>query len=340
MSQRRVTIVEIAKQAGVSAQTVSRVVNGRTNVAEETRDKVQAIIDRLGYHPSRLARSLLQGRSHTLGVIGYGLGLGLFGPSQMMAGILYEANRQGYSVLPLMLNEPQTENPGRLIGELLEYHVDGIIWAVPEIGDNRAWMQEIVTEQDVPLIFMSMEAHPDLTVISVDNRAGGQMATQHLIERGCRTIGLIQGQLDWWEAHERERGWRETMAQNGLPIDQALIESGDWSAGSGERAMRALLQRRPDLDGVFVCNDSMAVGALKVARELGRRVPDDLAIIGFDDIPEAAYFYPALTTIRQNLYDLGSRTVVELDRLINKNGQESPPSSILITPKLVVRDST
>lgn len=338
MSQRRVTIVEIAKEAGVSAQTVSRVVNGHTNVAEETREKVQAIIDRLGYHPSRLARSLLRGRSHTIGVVGYGLGL--YGPSQTLAGILRKANEQGYSVLPYMLNDPQIENPSQIIGEMLEYHVDGIIWAVPEIGGNRAWVSDVMADQEIPLVFMSMEPRRGLTVASIDNRAGGRMAAQHLIDRGCRTIGLIKGHLDWWEARERAQGWRETMAENGLPINESLIRRGDWSAATGERAMRALLQSEPDIDGVFVCNDSMAVGALKVAREFDRNVPDDLAIVGFDDMPEAPYFYPALTTIRQDLDDLGCRTVVELDRLINVNREEATPVSILIEPMLVVRDST
>ena len=337
MSQRRVTIVEIAKEAGVSAQTVSRVVNGRTNVAEETREKIQAIIDRLGYHPSRLARSLLQGRSHTIGVVGYGLGL--YGPSQTLAGILRKANQQGYSVLPYMLNDPQPADPGQIIGELFEYHVDGIVWAVPEIGDNRAWVSDIMAEQDIPFVFMSMEPRPELTVARVDNRAGGQMAAQHLIERGCATIGLIQGQQDWWEARERELGWREALTRHGLPIDEALIRPGDWSATAGERAMRELFQSQPAIDGVFVCNDSMAIGALKVAREFGRRVPDDVAIVGFDDMPEAAYFHPALTTVRQDLYDLGCRTVVELDALINIDHDGARPSSILIKPALIVRDS-
>lgn len=339
MQPKRVSLVEIAKEAGVSAQTVSRVVNGRLNVAPETRDKIQEIIDRRGYHPSQLARSLLRGRSYTIGVIGYELGL--YGPSQTLAGIIKEANQQGYSVLPNVLFGPETGDPSQIIGELLEYHVDGIIWAVPEIGDNRNWVHDLISQKDVPIVFITMQKQPNLTIIAVDNYAGGRLAAQHLIGRGCRHIGLIKGHPDWWEARERIAGWRKAMAQNGLPVDEALVMPGDWSAATGEKQMGQLLQYHPEIDGVFVCNDSMALGALKAARQFGRKIPNDLAVIGFDDIPEAAYFYPPLTTVRQNLDFLGSSAVVELNSLINARleGQSAQAKSILIEPELVIRES-
>lgn len=339
MSQRRVTIVEIAKEAGVSAQTVSRVVNGHTNVAPETRDKIQEIIDRRGYHPSRLARSLLRGRSHTIGVVGYGLGL--FGPSQTLAGIIREANEAGYSILPSMAIEPDIEDPAKVIGELIEYHVDGIIWAVPEIGGNHDGIEPLMAEQDIPFVFITMDHRPHLPVVSVDNRLGGRLATQHLIGRGRRRIGLIKGPVDWWEARERVQGWYETMQANGLPVEETLIKQGDWSTAAGERCMRELLQSQTAIDAVFISNDSMALGALKAAREFGLNVPDDLAIVGFDDIPEAAYFFPALTTVQQDLTSLGCRAVAELDRLINSEDEEPvlPDEPIWINPRLIVRES-
>jgi LacI family transcriptional regulator len=153
---------------------------------------------------------------------------------------------------------------------------------------------------------------------------------------------MIKGHPDWWEARERLQGWREAMRQNGLTINESLIVPGDWSAEIGEKQMAALLQRHPEIDGVFVANDSMAVGGLKAARQLGRKVPDDLAVIGFDDVPEAAYFYPALTTIRQNLDCLGSRAVTELNKLIDSNKSERslPTEPILIEPELIVRESS
>lgn len=336
MNYRRVTIVEIAKEAGVSAQTVSRVVNGHVSVAEETRQRVQAIIDRRGYHPSRLARSLLRGHSNSIGVVSFGLGL--YGPSQTLAGIVRDADAQGYSVLPIVLNDPQPSQPDRILGQMIEFHVDGIIWAVPQIGPNHDWVEETVARLDVPMVFITGESHPQVTVVRVDNRAGGRLAAEHLIERGWRTLGLITGEPDWWETQERTRGWAEALQTHSLPIRAELMRAGDWSAAAGERAMRDLLQAHPDVDGVFVGNDSMAIGALKAARELGRQIPHDLGIVGFDDIPEAAYAHPALTTVHQDLHRLGSQAVAALNSLIG--GAQSQSASILIQPRLVVRDST
>ncbi|MCB0032516.1 MAG: LacI family DNA-binding transcriptional regulator [Anaerolineales bacterium] len=337
MAQKRVTIVEIAKEAGVSAQTVSRVVNGHSNVAETTRQQIQEIIDRLGYHPSRLARSLLQGRSHTIGIVSYGLGL--FGPSQTLAGIVNEANQQRYSVLPQVLNDPKTNDVDELIGTLIEYHVDGIIWAIPEIGDNRSGLAEAIAQVNLPCVFINSQPRPDFTVANIDNLFGGRVATQHLIDQGYRAIGLISGPSDWWEASERMQGWRETMALNGLAINEALVKSGDWSAAAGERAMCEMLNTNPEVEAVFACNDSMALGAIKAGRAAGRRIPDDLAVIGFDDVPEAAFFTPALSTIRQPFDILGSRAVAEVERQVQQADIKTE-LSISIKPTLIVRSST
>lgn len=337
MTQKRVTIVEIAKEAGVSAQTVSRVVNRHDNVAESTRQQVQEIIDRLGYHPSRLARSLLQGHSNTIGIVSYGLGL--FGPSQTLAGIVDEANQQGYFVLPQVLNDPEAGNVEELIGTLIEYHVDGIIWAIPEIGDNRVGLAKVIQQFNLPFVFINGQPRPGFTIANIDNLAGGRMATQHLIDQGYKTIGLISGHMDWWEAAERTKGWYETMEANGLTINPALVQSGDWSALSGERAMCDMLKSHPEVEAVFVCNDSMALGAMKAARAAGRQCPDDLAIIGFDDVPEAPFFAPPLTTVRQPLDLLGSRAVAELERQVQKSDTKTE-LSIVIKPELIIRSST
>jgi DNA-binding LacI/PurR family transcriptional regulator len=338
MRNRRVTIVEIAREAGVSAQTVSRVVNGNVNVAEETRLRIQEIIDRRGYHPSRLARSLLRGSSNTLGVVSFGLGL--YGPSQTLAGIVRQANQQGYTVLPQMLTDATVHNPQRIIGQFIESHVDGIIWAVPEIGGNLDWAEDGVAEFDIPIVFITMRRRPGLTLVRVDNRRGGRMAVDHLIARGRRKLGLINGSHDWWEAQERAQGWRESLTNHHLPIDGSLIIEGDWSAASGEAAMTALLKRHPDVDGVFVGNDSMALGAIKAARELGRRVPEDLAVVGFDNMPESAFFHPTLTTIHQDLDRVGSQAVGALHALLNSAVEPNPDGDeIVIGPRLVVRES-
>jgi LacI family transcriptional regulator len=173
----------------------------------------------------------------------------------------------------------------------------------------------------------------------IDNRAGGRLATSHLLEQGRQNIGIITGPISWWEARQRELGWREALAAHGRVVDESTIAHGDWSAGSGERCTHLLLEWHPELDAVFACNDQMALGVLKAARQLGRRVPEDLAVIGFDDIPESAYFYPPLTTIRQNLAEMGREGVRQLMTMIANPGRVNS-EAIRLQPALIVREST
>jgi LacI family transcriptional regulator len=340
MIGKRVTIKQVAKEAGVSKQTVSRVINDRPDVALDTRQRVQRIIDQLGYEPSHVARSLTQGRSFTFGVIGYGLEY--FGPSCALSGIEQGASELGYTLLLSLSRQPETNSVEQLLGEMRSRHVDGIIWAVPEIGGNRAWTEHLTHKLPVPVIFLTMGQQSDLFIVSIDNYSGGLMATRHLIAQGCQTIGLITGPLDWWEARQRKLGWREALESVRLPHQDSLIAEGNWLSNSGERALHQLLTKHPEIDGVFACNDQMALGALKAARQLGRRVPEDLALVGFDDIPEAAYFYPPLSTVRQGMVELGCRAVKQLGQAVEKslNGAPLTPETILLQPNLIVRESS
>lgn len=340
-AKKRVTIKEVAGEAGVSTQTVSRVINNRPDVASDTRRRVQQVIDRLGYQPSQLARSLSQGRSCTLGVVGSGLEH--YGPSRTLSGIEKEADRWGYSLLLSLVHQSETHSVEQLLRDMVSRHVDGIIWAQPEIGKNRKWLQRENLPLSVPIVFLSMQAQPNLAVVAIDNRAGGQMATEHLLNQGRRHVGLITGPLDWWEARERHLGWQEALQGAGLAVEDNLVMEGDWSPASGERGLRRLLEQRPDVDAVFACNDQMALGVLRAARQMGRRVPDDLAVVGFDDIPEAAYFYPPLSTVRQDLVDFGCRAVTELRRAVDARDEGQPvppPQSVLLRPQVIVRESS
>lgn len=338
-TRRRITIRQVAEEAGVSTQTVSRVINNRPDVAPATRQRVQEVIARLGYQPSYFARSLVQGRSFTIGVVGYGLDY--FGPSCTLSGIEQEASQLGYRLLLSLIRQPETNRVDQLLGEMLSRHVDGLIWAVPEIGDNRVWIDQ-VCELPVPIVFLTMKPRPDRFVIAVDNYSGGLMATRHLIAQGCETIGLVTGPLDWWEARQRLAGWRDALASVGLPNADSLIVNGNWSAASGEEGLRQLVARHPEIDGVFACNDQMALGVLRAARQLGRRVPGELAVVGFDDLPEAAYFYPSLSTIRQDMVELGRRAVRLLDQAIEtaQSGVVPVPKTVLLQPELIVRESS
>jgi LacI family transcriptional regulator len=220
--------------------------------------------------------------------------------------------------------------------------VDGIIWAVPEIGENRAWLDNKTLRPSVPIAFLSMEPRPDQFVVAVDNYSGGLTATRHLITQGCQKIGLITGPLDWWEARQRKLGWKEALESVGLPAKHSYIAEGNWSTSSGEHGLAQLLARHPEIDGVFACNDRMALGALKTARQLGRRVPKDLAIVGFDDIQDSAYFYPSLSTVRQDMIELGRRAVRELGKEIeaDQHGESLAPKTVLLRPDLIVRESS
>ncbi len=338
MGQKRVTIKEVAVAAGVSTQTVSRVINGRPDVASQTREHVQTVIDTLGYKPSKIARSLIRGRSYSIGVVS--MGVGFYGPAQTLQSVQQEADKQGYSLLLKMLSSPEDIHVGEIIHDLLSYHVDGILWAIPEIGQNRDWIQQELPNLSVPMAFLNMQARPNLTTIAIDNRLGGRLAARHLIECGCQKIGIITGPLNWWEARQRELGWREEIFAHGLAVDESCIAHGDWNSPSGEQCMRMLLDWHPDLDGVFTSNDQMALGAMKVARELNYRIPEDLSIVGFDDIPESAYFYPPLTTIRQDMRQVGFTAVNQLIYLLEHPEENGNPNAFLLAPKLIVREST
>ncbi len=336
-----VTLQDVAKLAGVSTKTVSRVVNHQGEISEVTRQRVLAAIEQLGYHPNILARSLVSRRSNTLAVVASGLEL--YGPSRTVVGIEHKADELGYSLLLSLLAHPDSRDVNAVLSTLVARRVDGIIWAIPEIGDNRVWIESERLKRLPPIVFLSMQPRPALPIVAVDNRSGAALATQHLIDLGRKKIGLITGPLDWWEARERREGWRETLLKVGLPVSPSLITEGDWSAASGERGLRTLLAQQPDMDAVFVSNDQMALGALGVAQKMGRHVPQDLAVVGFDNIPESGFFCPPLTTIYQRLTDAGCVAVQVLHQIIQarQQGQEHfEPTATMLAPELVIRAST
>jgi DNA-binding LacI/PurR family transcriptional regulator len=337
---KTVTIKDVAKAAGVSPMTVSRVLNNRHDVSPQTRKRVQQLIDDMGYAPSEVARSLSQGRSKTLGVVTSQLEF--YGPSRTLVGIERQANELGFSLMVKLLHNPLDNLGERALNELVANKVAGIIWAVAEIGDQRAWLYEHLPQVTTPLVFLGMKPRSDISVVTVDNRQGGRLATKHLLEQGCRRVAIITGPLAWWEAREREQGWRDTLREAGKNDLEPLVGHGDWSAASGHRAMNALLDSVPDLDAVFVSNDSMAQGALQAAISRGLSVPGDLAIVGFDDIPESAYFTPPLTTVRQDLLDVGCQAVSLLhQQLIARRNEETlPAQTAVLEPELIVRQSS
>jgi len=336
----RVTIKHVAKEARVSTQTVSRVINERPDVAPETRKLVLEVIDRLGYHPSELARSLIHRRSFTIGVVT--AGLKYTGPNRTLNGITTRAEELGYAILLKELSHFSVEDVRPILKFLLARQVDGILWAGPEVGNNRDWLANGLGDIPVPILFLTMEPRPDIPVLSIDNYAGGVLATRHLLDQGCKHIAHISGPLDWWEARQRKKAWQDILEKAGCKVEERFSAEGNWSTSSGHVAFQELRSNYPEMDAVFVANDQMALSVLRQACETGFRVPEELAVVGFDDLAESAYFWPALTTIRQNQHELGCRAVGELVGRIEQalNAQISDTQNILIVPELIIRQSS
>jgi LacI family transcriptional regulator len=338
---RQVTISQVAKEAGVSSQTVSRVINNRQEITPETRQHVQEVIKRLGYQPNAIARSLIQRRTHILGVVTSGLEY--YGPSHILIGVEQGANQAGLSIHLNLIHKPESEDIGSIVNGLISRQVEGIIWAVPEIDDNRSWFRENLPQLSIPVVFLSTQPRENLNVVEIDNRYGAYLATQHLLEKGYRKIGLISGPISWWAASERRRGWQDALRDAGIPFGEDCVVEGNWSAESGERGLHALLQKFPEVQAVFACNDQMALGLMRAARRLGKRIPEELAVVGFDDIPESAFYHPPLTTIRQGLYELGRvavQTFIKLRQADQRDDLSPAAQTVMLQPQLVIREST
>ena len=337
----RATIKEVASAAGVSTQTVSRVINDRPDVSPETRKRVQEVIDQLGYQPSALARSLIRQRSYTLGVVT--AGLRYTGPSRTLSGITGAAENAGYSLLLKELPNFNANNVGPIFQTLLSRHVDGIIWAVPEVGENLNWVNNSSLDSNIPMVYLTMKSRERVCVVSIDNYLGGQLAMKHLIDQGYQHIGHISGPMDWWEARERKAAWIDTLKEAGRGVKDEHCVEGNWSSSSGSKAIERLYQQYPEMDAVFAANDQMALSVEQYACRINIQVPKDLGVIGFDDIPESEFFWPPLTTIQQNQYNVGEVAVEEIIKIIESSWHEHKPvcpKSIMLTPKLVIRQSS
>lgn len=341
-TKKRVTIKDVAAEAGVSTQTVSRVINDRIDVAESTRKHVREVIERLGYRPSALARSMIRQRSHTLGVVT--AGLRYIGPSRVLHGITNAAEEEGYGLLLKQLPTFGSTAVESILDRLVERRVEGVIWAVPEVGDNHDWLQEHTTRLGVPVVVVtSTRQPPDTGAVNIDNYLGAKLATQHLVDQGYRHIGHITGPLDWFEARQRKAAWSDVLAKAGLEQGDATWTSGNWSSSSGYKAAQRLFESYPQMDAVFVANDQMALSVLKLACEQGIRVPQDLGIVGFDNIPESEFFWPPLTTINQDQHHLGASAVCMVIEMIDAARNDSTPAEnrrVVLQPDLVIRASS
>jgi DNA-binding LacI/PurR family transcriptional regulator len=326
---RPAVMADVAQLAGVSHQTVSRVLHDSPHVREDTRERVLAAIRQLDYRPNSMAQALVTGRSKTLGVVSFDTTL--YGPASTLLGIEQAAHDAGYAVSVSSLRSLNRETVLAAIQQLRDQGVDGVAVIAPVRAGVDALRH---VTQDFAVV--AVEAGPDasMSVATVDQVTGAAAATRHLLSLGHRTVWHLAGPNDWKEADERIKGWKSVLEAAGAPIP--VLFRGDWTARSGYEVGQALLQI-PDLTAVLVANDQMALGLLRRLHEAGREVPRDLSVVGFDDIPEAAYFTPPLTTVRQDFAELGRRC---LHILLGQIEGEAGPTRVVVAPELVVRAST
>jgi LacI family transcriptional regulator len=282
----------------------------------------------------------MRGHSRTIGVVGYGLEY--FGPSRTISGLELRISELGFTLILSLVRDAEAINAEQILNDMLSRTIDGIIWTIPEIGDNMHQLLHELSTFPVPIVFTDSDPYPSTFIVENDNVAGGRLAVEHLISQGYRTIGLITGPLHWRSARLRRQAWFDVLESNGLPNDNSLVVEGDWTAASGAAGLHSLLEQRQGIDAVFASNDQMALGAIQTLRKNGLRVPDDLAIIGYDDIPEASFFCPPLSSIRQSIYETSRLAVDELMKLIEARREEKEveAKALAIQPELVVREST
>lgn len=336
---RAPVMADVARVAGVSHQTVSRVLNDHPNVRPDTRDRVLVAIRELGYRPNVAARTLVTRRTGTLGVIGFNTTL--YGPASMLYGIEQAAKQHDYFVTIAALAALDRRSVLDAVERLRDQAVEGIIVIAPQTTAVGALAN---VPSDVPLVAVGCGTHASLASVAMDNEAGAQRATSYLLDLGHRTVHHLAGPASWLDAQEREVGWRRALQERGAPVPEPLT-GGDWSARAGfEHGLR--IARDLSVTAVFCANDHMALGLLRALQQAGRRIPDDVSVVGFDDIPEAEYFGPPLTTVRQDFDELGRRALGSLIRLIDMHeapGRPSPRKSTIprvsIEPSLVVRAS-
>ncbi|MGN8025247.1 LacI family DNA-binding transcriptional regulator [Microbacterium sp. 22242] len=317
----------VAARAGVSGQTVSRVVNDSPRVDPETRARVEAAMAELGYRPHRAARALRTGRSRTIGVVAQTLAT--VGNSALLQAIAEAAESRGYALAVVTLGVQG--RIGEAFDRLHEQGVDGAI-----VLNEASALARDADPAGLALVVVDAPADARFAVIGTDHAAGARAATAHLLDRGAQTVHHLAGPAGSFAAAERERGWREELAARGATPPEP--RRGDWSAASGHR-LGEELAADPSVEAVFVANDQMALGLLRALADAGRRIPEDVAVLGFDDIADAAEFRPPLTTVRQDFAALGDQAVrLVVDRAEGLGAEASDPP--LLVPALVVRASS
>ncbi len=320
----RVSMAQVAARAGVSGQTVSRVVNGSPRVDPATRARVEAAMAELGYRPHRAARALRTGRSHTIGLVV--TTLATIGNSRMLQATAEAAAERGYALTVVTASE----GVEAAFAQLADQGVDGAV----VLNEASALVPSAPRPPGLRLVVVDAPAETGAIVVHSDHAGGAAAATAHLLSLGHAAVHHLAGPADSFAAAERERGWREALAAGGIAAP--AVVRGDWTSRSGFAAGTALAPAT----AVFCANDQMALGLLRALAESGRRVPADVSVVGFDDVPDAADYLPPLTTIRQDFSALAQRAVGALVAAIEGADPAADGDRAIVPTRLLVRDST
>lgn len=324
------TITDVAQLAQVSYQTVSRVINDQPNVRESTRARVVAAIDQLGYRPNNAARTLVTGRTQTIGVLA--LDVADWSGLTTLYGIERSAREAGYFVSIANLPSVRRASVQQAVARLVGQSVAGLLVIAPVAAASDTFT---ALPADLPVVAIEGDPQAEVATVTVDQVAGARAATEHLLELGHETVFHISGPHDWMQTHERVEGWRAALEAAGAEATMPL--TGDWSAQSGYEIGR-FLARIPELSAVFSGNDQMALGLLLALHEKGLSVPGDVSVVGFDDLPETPFFIPPLTTVRQDFQEVGRQGLQMLLAQIESGSRSTERRTI--EAELIVRASS
>lgn len=328
--RRPPVMADVARLAGVSQMTVSRAINDSSAVKPETHARVLAAMNRLNYRPNVAARALATGRSRALGVIAFNTTL--FGPISTLFAVEEAARQAGYFVCVASVRSLDEAAIVGAVENLRQQNIDGVVVMAP----NATAIEALgVIPDDLPTVAVHGGHSGPVHMVAINQESGARRATNHLLSLGHQTVWHIKGPNDWIEAQARATAWRQTLEEAGTEVP-APVE-GDWSARSGYELGRRIMEDR-SVTAVFAANDRMALGLYRAATEAGRQIPHDLSVVGFDDMPEAAYLAPPLTTVQQDFDAVGATSIRIL--LEDVEGRMADRGSVQIETELVLRDST
>lgn len=328
---------DVAELAGVSSQTVSRVVNNSPRVDEQTRERVLSAMRVLGYWTNGAARTLATGKSRSFGVISFDLSL--YGNARTIEAIAAAAQDADYSVTIAGISAATEQAVQRAYARLTSQAIDGVVLIEARILDTAT----VHLPTSVPIVIADGAPNTNFPTIDADQESGARAATQHLLDLGHETVWHVAGPHDSHAARRRATAWRATLKQAGRRVPPMLF--GDWSAESGLVAGRQLAAMKGvgeagGVTAIFVANDPMALGVLRALHEAGRRVPDEVSVVGFDDVPEASCYLPPLTTVHQNFEEAGRRCVALLLDQMSRGRPAGPGEVSAVQPRLIERAST